>query len=94
MKISVLGTGCPKCKKLAEAAELAAQELGIEYDLEKVTDINAIMGYGVMMTPALAIDGKVVATGKVLSVEETKKLLSGNSGDKTGGGCSCGCGCG
>ncbi|MCD8351057.1 MAG: thioredoxin family protein, partial [Planctomycetaceae bacterium] len=71
----------------------AAQELGIEYDLEKVTDIKAIMGYGVMMTPALAIDGKVVATGKVLSVEETKKLLSGNSGEKTGG-CSCGGCCG
>ncbi len=79
MKISVLGTGCPKCKKLAEVAELAAQELGVQYELEKVTDINAIMGYGVMMTPALAIDGKVVATGKVLSVEETKKLLSGTS---------------
>ncbi len=93
MKISVLGTGCPKCKKLAEAAEAAAQELGVDYELEKVTDINDIMGYGVMMTPALAIDGKVVSTGKVLSVEETKKLLSGTGGEKAGGGCGCGCNC-
>ncbi len=77
MKISVLGTGCPKCKKLAESAELAAQELGVQYELEKVTDISAIMGYGVMITPALAIDGKVVTAGKVLSMQEMKKLLSG-----------------
>lgn len=81
MKISVLGTGCPKCTNLAETAERAAQDLGIEYELEKVTDINAIVGYGVMLTPALAVDGKVVASGKGLSVEETKKLLSGNSGE-------------
>lgn len=94
MKISILGTGCFKCKKLAEAAEVAAQELGVEYELEKITDINDIMGYGVMMTPALAIDGKVVATGKVLSVEETKKLLSGERGEKTTSGCSCGGCCG
>ena len=94
MKISVLGTGCPKCKKLAETAEVAAQELGVEYELEKVTDINDIMNYGVMITPALAIDGKVVATGKVLSVDETKKLLSGNDGWNTGGGCDCGGCCG
>lgn len=81
MKISVLGTGCPKCEKLAETAEVAAQQLGVAYKLEKVTDINDIMKYGVMITPALAIDGKVVASGKVLSVEETKKLLlvRGNS---------------
>ena len=94
MKISVLGTGCPKCKKLTETAEAAAQELGVAYELEKVTDINDIMKYGVMMTPALAIDGKVVTTGKVLSVEETKKLLSGGSDEKAGGGCSCGGCCG
>ena len=75
MKISVLGTGCPKCKKLAETAEAAAHELGVAYELEKVTDINDIIKYGVMMTPALALNGKVVAAGKVLSVEETKKLL-------------------
>ncbi len=81
MRISVLGTGCPKCTKLAEVADAAARELGVAFELEKITDITAIMGYGVMMTPALAIDGKVVATGKVPSLQETKKLLSGNSVD-------------
>ncbi len=90
MKITVLGTGCPKCKKLAETVEAAAQELAIAYELEKVTDINDIMKYGVMMTPALAVDGKVVATGKVLSVEETKKLLAGSNDGNAGGGCNCG----
>ncbi len=75
IKIQVLGTSCPKCKKLAENAETAAKELGIEYEIEKVTDINQIMGFGVMMTPALAIDGKVVSAGKVLSVDEIKRLI-------------------
>ena len=62
-KIQILGTGCPKCKKLAENAEAAAKELGIEYELEKVTQINDIMKMGVMMTPALAIDGEVKCAG-------------------------------
>lgn len=75
MKVQVLGTGCPKCKKLAENVETAAEELGIEYELEKVTDINDIMNFGVMMTPALAVDGEVKSAGKVLSVEEIKGLL-------------------
>ena len=66
-KIQVLGTGCPKCKKLAEAAEEAAKSLGIEYEMEKVTDIKKIMSFGVMITPALAIDGKVKAAGKIPS---------------------------
>ena len=73
--LQILGTGCPKCKKLAENAEAAARELGVEYELEKVTDINKIMGYGVMMTPGLAVDGEVKASGKVLSVEQIKSLL-------------------
>ena len=73
--LQILGTGCPKCKKLAENAEAAARELGVEYKLEKVTDINKIMGYGVMMTPGLAVDGEVKASGKVLSVEQIKSLL-------------------
>lgn len=94
MKISVLGTGCPKCKKLAEVTDAAAKDLGLDYELEKVTDINDIMKFGVMMTPALAIDGKVVSTGKALSMEEAKKLLSGKGGEKAGGGCSCGGCCG
>ena len=75
-KIQILGTGCPKCKKLAENAEAAAQELGIEYQLEKVTQINDIMKMGVMMTPALAVDGNVKTVGKVLSVQEIKGMLS------------------
>ena len=76
MKLQVLGTGCPKCKKLAELTEAAAKDLGIDYELEKVTDINAIMGFGVMMTPALAVDGQVKVTGKVPSVDEIKSYLS------------------
>jgi len=72
IKFEILGTGCPKCKKLAENAEEAAKQTGIEYELVKVTDINEIMKYGVMITPALAIDGQVKSSGKVLSSEEIK----------------------
>ncbi len=74
-KIQILGTGCPKCKKLAENAEAAAKELGIEYQLEKVTQINEIMAFGIMMTPALAVDGQVKMAGKVASPEDIKKML-------------------
>jgi small redox-active disulfide protein 2 len=74
-KLQVLGTGCPKCKKLAENTEAAARELGVEYEMEKVTDINAIMGFGVMLTPALAVDGQVKVVGKVPEVADLKKLL-------------------
>ena len=74
-KLQVLGTGCPKCKKLAENAEAAAKALGIEYTLEKVTDINQIMAFGVMMTPALAVDGQVRVVGKVPDAEAIKELL-------------------
>ena len=74
-KIQILGTGCPKCKKLAENAESAAKELGIAYEIEKVTDINEIMKFGVMMTPALAVDGQVKSVGKVISPDEIKKML-------------------
>jgi len=75
-RLQILGTGCPKCKKLAENAEAAAKELGVEYEIEKITDIKRIMEFGVMMTPALAVDGEVKASGKVLSVEQIKSLLS------------------
>lgn len=75
-KIQVLGTGCPKCKKLAENAEAAAKELGIEYELQKVTQINDIMKMGVMITPALVIDGTVKVSGKVPSPEDIKSMLS------------------
>ena len=74
-KIQILGTGCPKCKKLAENAETAAKELDVEYELVKVTDINEIMKFGVMITPALAVDGDVKSAGKVLSAEEIKKAI-------------------
>ncbi len=76
MKLQVLGTGCPKCKKLAANAEEAAKELGLAVEIEKVTDIDKIIDFGVMSTPSLAIDGKVVVVGKVPSVEEIKKLLA------------------
>ena len=75
-KIQILGTGCPKCKKLAENAEIAAKELDIEVEIEKVTEINEIMKFAVMMTPALAIDGQVKAVGKVPSPDEIKSMLS------------------
>ena len=75
-KIQILGTGCPKCKKLAENAEAAAKEMGLEYQLEKITQINDIMKMGVMMTPALAIDGEVKVVGKVISSEDIKTILS------------------
>ena len=74
-RIQVLGTGCPKCRRLAENADAAARELGIEYELEKVTDIREIMGFGVMLTPALVIDGDVKLAGKVASSEEILALL-------------------
>lgn len=75
MKIQILGTGCPKCKQLAEHARTAADELGLDYELEKVTDINQIMAFGVMMTPALAVDGTVKVSGKVPAVDEIKNML-------------------
>ena len=75
-KIQILGTGCPKCTKLAENAEAAAKELGIEYELEKVTQINDIMKMGVMVTPALAVDGDVKVVGKVSSPNDIKDMLT------------------
>ena len=74
-KLQILGTGCSKCQKLTENTEAAAKELGLQYELEKVKDIAQIMAFGVMMTPALAVDGKVKVSGKVPSVEEIKRLL-------------------
>ena len=75
MKIQILGTGCSKCKTLFANAEKAVQELGIAAEIVKVTDIKEIMAFGVMMTPALAVDGQVKVVGKVPSPEEIKKLL-------------------
>lgn len=75
-KIQVLGTGCPKCKTLTAHVEQAMQELGLAGTVEKVTDLGEIMNYGVMLTPALALDGKVKSVGKVLSVQDIKSLLA------------------
>ena len=75
MKIQILGTGCPKCRKLGEVAAEAADGLGLEYELVKVTDLNEITRFGVMMTPALAVDGEVKVAGKVPSVDEVKQML-------------------
>lgn len=74
-KLQILGTGCPKCNALMAATEKAAQEAGVPYEIEKVTDLNKIMSFGVMMTPALVVDGAVKVSGKVTSVEDIKKLL-------------------
>ena len=75
MKISVLGPGCPKCELLAKNTKQAVQDLGIECEVEKITDIEEIVKYGVMMTPGLVVDGQVKSVGKVLSVEKIKELL-------------------
>lgn len=75
MKIQVLGTGCPKCKKTAEAAQSAIDELGIDAEIVKVTDLNEIMKFGVMLTPALAVDGNVKVVGKVPTVDQVKAML-------------------
>jgi len=76
MKIQILGTGCAKCKKMAEVAEKAAKELGIDYEMEKITQIVDIMQFGVMSTPGLAVDGKVLVAGKVPTDEKMRELLS------------------
>ena len=75
MKIEILGTGCPKCKKLTENVEAALKEKNIQAEIVKVTDIEKIMEYGVMTTPAIAIDGKVVSAGRILTKEDIGKLI-------------------
>jgi len=74
--VQVLGPGCAKCEKLKHNAEEAVAQSGVEATVQKITDINVITGFGVMMTPALAIDGEVKLVGKVPSPEEIAKLLS------------------
>lgn len=76
-KIEVLGTGCAKCNKLEETARKAADELGVEYEVLKVKEIDEIMNYGVMITPALVVNGEVKVAGKVPSIEEVKKMIQG-----------------
>ncbi len=74
--IEVLGPGCQKCSVLYQHAEQAAKELGIEFEIRKVTDMGAIIGYGVMSTPALVVNGEVKLSGRVPSAEQLKGLLT------------------
>jgi small redox-active disulfide protein 2 len=75
-KLLILGPGCPKCTELARRTEEAAKSLGADYALEKVTDLKEIMSFGVMMTPALVVDGEVKVVGQVPGVDEIKKMLT------------------
>jgi small redox-active disulfide protein 2 len=75
-KLQVLGPGCPKCTELAKRAEEAVKATGSDFQVEKVTELNKIMSFGVFMTPALVVDGEVKMVGKVPSVEEIKKMIS------------------
>ncbi len=75
MKIEILGSGCAKCKRLEKNAQQAVKEMGIKADVVKIEDIMEIANRGVMMTPAISVDGVVRSVGKVLSPEEVKKLL-------------------
>jgi small redox-active disulfide protein 2 len=75
VKVQVLGTGCPKCNALAERVEHVVGEMGLDCEVVKVTDINEIMSFGVMMTPALAVDGQVKSAGKLPSEEEIRGYL-------------------
>jgi len=75
-KIQILGSGCARCKKLQENAEMAANDLGLDYTLEKVSDLQEIMKFRIMHTPGLVIDGELKSSGRVLSMDEIKKLLA------------------
>jgi small redox-active disulfide protein 2 len=91
MEIKVLGPGCANCVKLEQLVNEAAKELQITDKVQKITDVQEIMSYGVMSTPALVIDGKVKFSGRVPAKEEIKKYLQGESDTApTSGGCNCG----
>ena len=76
MEIKILGTGCPKCDKLENETRLAAEEMGLDCTIEKISQVKEIMAYGVMITPALVVDGEVKAVGKVPARDEIKGLLT------------------
>lgn len=76
-KLQILGGGCARCETLAETTEAAAKRLGIEYEIEKVTDLNEITNFGVMTTPALAVDGVVKVAGRIPTVEEIEEMIGG-----------------
>ena len=75
-KVQIFGTGCAKCQKLADNAQAAAQRLGVEIELEKVTDLGAIMQAGILTTPGLMIDGRLISSGKLLKPEEIAAHLA------------------
>jgi small redox-active disulfide protein 2 len=75
-RIEILGPGCPKCTQMAKNADEAARALGIGYEIVKITDLGVMMGYRVMATPAIVVDGEVKSSGKLLSPEEIKKHLA------------------
>ncbi|NDY43374.1 thioredoxin family protein [Dissulfurirhabdus thermomarina] len=80
MKIEILGPGCARCEALRANAEQAVKELGLEAEIEKVSEMGRIIGYGVLTTPGIVVDGKVKGYGKLFSVEEIKRLLTGEEG--------------
>jgi small redox-active disulfide protein 2 len=84
-QITVLGPGCRRCEQLAAATKEAADQLGIDYELEKVTDVAKLADYSVMMTPGLVVDGEVKSQGKVPSLEEIKAMLAERGGHETAG---------
>ena len=77
MKVQILGAGCPKCRQLEANARAALESLGLQATVEKVTDLDEIMNMGVMMTPALAVDGTVKSAGRVLGRDEIVRILQG-----------------
>ena len=79
--IQILGSGCAKCQKLAEAAEAAARDLGVEYRLEKITDIKRFVEFGVMITPAMAVNGELAVSGKIPTHEELKQAIASSPPD-------------
>lgn len=85
MKVQILGTGCPKCHKLEANTLEAVKQMGIDAEVVKVTDLNAIMNFGVMMTPALAVDGQVKTVGKVPDVAEITSILATEAANKDKG---------
>ena len=76
LTVKILGSGCAKCRALTAVAEQAARDMGLTYELEKITDVKRFADFGVMFTPALVVDGVVKASGKVPSLDEAKKLLA------------------
>ena len=93
MKIQVLGTGCTKCHQTEQIVREALAQSGICADVEKVTDAMEIVKMGVMSTPAVVIDGRLVSSGRVPTVQQVEDWVSGAAPSSTSCGCGCGCGC-